>query len=121
MEDPDAAIETLGELKRIGLTIAIDDFGTGHLALSFLKRFPIDKLKIDLSFVQQVANDPNDAAIAVAIIAMAHSLSLDVVAEGVETAEQFAFLRSHGCDEIQGHYYHPPLSAQEFKTLLQSA
>jgi diguanylate cyclase (GGDEF)-like protein/PAS domain S-box-containing protein len=121
MEDPDAAIETLGELKRIGLTIAIDDFGTGRSALSYLKRFPIDKLKIDLSFVQQVANDPNDAAIAVAIIAMAHSLSLDVVAEGVETAEQFAFLRSHGCDEIQGHYYHPPLPAQEFEALLQSA
>jgi len=113
MERADEAVGKLKALSDMGIRISIDDFGTGYSSLSYLKRFPIDKLKIDQSFVRDVATDPDDAAIVVAIIAMAHSLDMKVVAEGVETAEQLAFLRQHGCDECQGYYFSRPLPAQD--------
>ncbi len=111
MERADEAVVKLKELSGMGIRISIDDFGTGYSSLSYLKRFPIDKLKIDQSFVRDVDTDPDDAAIVIAIIAMAHSLNVKVVAEGVETAEQLAFLQRHGCDECQGYYFSRPLPA----------
>ena len=111
MERTEEAISKLQALSDMGIRISIDDFGTGYSSLSYLKRFPIDKLKIDQSFVRDVATDPDDAAIVVAIIAMAHSLDVKVVAEGVETAELLDFLRRHGCDECQGYYFARPMPA----------
>jgi len=120
MCNPEGAIETLGELKAIGIQISIDDFGTGYSSLSYLRQFPFDTLKLDRSFVSEVTKDEKDAAITTAILQMARSLNLKIVAEGVETASQLAFLRSHECDEIQGYLFSPPLSAQNFEELLRS-
>lgn len=111
MKDPAGAMELLAALRRIGLRISMDDFGTGYSSLAQLKRFPLDSVKIDRSFVQDVPQDPNDAAIIRAVIAMGHALKLKVIAEGVETAEQLAFLQRHGCDEIQGFYFSRPMLA----------
>ena len=102
----------------IGIRISIDDFGTGYSSLAYLKRFPVDVLKIDRSFIMDVTTNPADAAITTAIISMAHSLDVKVVAEGVETVEQFDFLRVRGCDEIQGYYLAQPLPAIEISKLL---
>jgi diguanylate cyclase (GGDEF)-like protein/PAS domain S-box-containing protein len=110
MEDPAAAVRALQLLREIGVTIAIDDFGTGYSSLAFLRRFPIDALKVDQSFVRDVVDDEDDAAIARAMIAMARSLRLDVVAEGVENAAQLAFLRAEGCGKAQGFYFSRPLT-----------
>jgi diguanylate cyclase (GGDEF)-like protein len=103
--------DVIRELKTLGVGIAIDDFGTGYSSLAYLKRFPIDTLKIDISFVREVTTSPTAAAIAVAIISMARSLKMKVVAEGVETVPQLEFLRQHDCDEIQGYYCSRPLTA----------
>jgi len=119
MQDVEAAVATMQEMKGMGFLLTIDDFGTGYSSLNYLKRFPIDKLKIDQSFVRDITTDPDDASITLAIISMAHSLGLRVIAEGVETAEQLAFLREHGCDEIQGYYFSKPVPADEFAGLLQ--
>ncbi len=111
IDDPENAAATLGRLKDMGLTIALDDFGTGYSSLSYLKRFPIDCLKIDRTFVRDIATDPDDAAIVTAIITMAQSLKLEVVAEGVETQQQVDFLRARGCLAAQGYFFSKPLPA----------
>jgi EAL domain-containing protein (putative c-di-GMP-specific phosphodiesterase class I) len=118
MHSVDATLDTLSRLKDMGVRLAIDDFGTGYSSLSYLKRFPLDTLKIDRSFIKDLPRDAEDAAIAKAIIAMAHSLKLAVVAEGVEAAEQLAFLQQHGCDVVQGYLFSRPVSAEEFAALL---
>ncbi len=120
MQDAEAAILLLEDMKAMGLKISVDDFGTGYSSLSYLKRFPIDKFKIDQSFVRDLATDTDDAVIVSTIISMAHSLKLKVIAEGVETAEQLVFLKQQGCDEIQGYYFSKPVSAEEFTKLLSS-
>jgi diguanylate cyclase (GGDEF)-like protein/PAS domain S-box-containing protein len=109
MEDPEFALQTLLACHDMDIRIAIDDFGTGYSSLSYLKRFPLDVLKIDQSFVADIPDDEDDAAIIDAIIAMAHRLKLEVIAEGVETEEQAAFLRDHDCDNVQGYLYARPL------------
>lgn len=111
-------IGILRRLKALGIRVSIDDFGTGYSSLAYLKRFPIDVLKIDRSFIKDITTNPADAAITIAIIGMAHSLDVKVVAEGVETVEQFDFLRGQGCDEIQGYYLARPLPAIEISKLL---
>ena len=111
MKNSGAAIETLGELKKMGIKIAIDDFGTGYSSLGYLKRLPIDILKIDKSFVCDVTTDADDAALVMAIITLAHNLSLEVIAEGVETEEQLRFLRLLKCDGWQGYLYSKPVTA----------
>ena len=113
MSDADRTAHVLRELKDSGISISIDDFGTGYSSLSRLKRFPLDRLKIDRSFVTKVHEDSNDAAIAEAIINMSHSLGLTVIAEGVELKEQLSFLAERGCDEMQGYLLSVPLSADE--------
>lgn len=113
MEDVEGAIEVLNALRSEGIHVSIDDFGTGFSSLSYLKRFPANKLKIDKSFIQSLATDPYDAAIAQAIIVMAHSLNQKAIAEGVETEEQMELLRRLGCDEIQGYLFSPPVSSEE--------
>ncbi|HUP62661.1 MAG TPA: PAS domain S-box protein [Thermoanaerobaculia bacterium] len=118
MQSPDTSIRTLYDLKKLGLRISLDDFGTGHSSLSYLKRFPIDTLKIDQSFVRDITTDPDTAAIVEAIIAMAHSLRLKVVAEGVEFTEQANFLRRHACDQMQGYLIKEPVPSHEFLRLV---
>ncbi|HXZ47698.1 MAG TPA: EAL domain-containing protein [Usitatibacter sp.] len=113
MQEPEEAVRTLANLKRYGVRIAVDDFGTGYSSLAYLKRFPIDALKIDRAFVSDATANPDDAAITLAIINLGHSLGLTVVAEGVENEAQLAFLREHGCDEMQGFLFSPPLPAEE--------
>jgi diguanylate cyclase (GGDEF)-like protein/PAS domain S-box-containing protein len=118
MRNPESAVTLLQQLKDMGIHISIDDFGTGYSSLAYLKRFPIDSLKIDRSFVTDVPQDTGDVAINVAIIAMAHSLGLKVVAEGVETQEQLDFLRKQGCDEMQGYFFSKPLPLEQVTALL---
>jgi diguanylate cyclase (GGDEF)-like protein/PAS domain S-box-containing protein len=118
MQSVDVTLETLHKLRDMGVRLAIDDFGTGYSSLSYLKRFPLHTLKIDRSFVTDLPRDAEDVAITKAIIAMAHSLRLAVVAEGVETPEQLAFLQQHGCDEVQGYLFSHPVSADDFGALL---
>jgi diguanylate cyclase (GGDEF)-like protein/PAS domain S-box-containing protein len=113
MQNAEAAIHTLRELKTLGVRISIDDFGIGYSSLNYLKRLPIDTLKIDQSFVRDITSDPDDAAIATAVIALAHTLKLRVVAEGVETQEQLAFLAARHCDRMQGYLFSRPLPPQE--------
>jgi len=120
MEPIPAVRRTLEELKALGLHIAIDDFGTGYSSLAYLKRFPINTLKIDQSFIRDITTDPDAATIASAIIGLAKSLRLTVVAEGVETEAQLRVLRSYGCDEVQGYLFSPPLPPAEFAELLRT-
>ncbi|WP_444544375.1 bifunctional diguanylate cyclase/phosphodiesterase [Pseudomonas paralcaligenes] len=115
MRDVGETLQVLASLKRLGLSIAVDDFGTGYSSLNYLKQFPIDVLKIDRSFVDGVPGGEQDAQIARAIIAMAHSLNLAVIAEGVETQGQLDFLREHGCDEVQGYLFGKPMAADQFE------
>ena len=118
-EDPDKVAATIRELKQHGVRFSIDDFGTGYSSLSYLKRFAVDSLKIDQSFVKNVGSAPDDEAISLAVISLAHSLRLKVIAEGVETAEQRDFLWRNGCDEIQGYFYSTPLPGREFTSILR--
>ena len=117
--DPDAIRHTLRELKRLGVRVALDDFGTGYSSLSYLKRFPVDVLKIDRSFVRDVVLDADDAAITEGMVAMARALRLQVVAEGVETEKQRAFLEGIGCHAMQGYLFSPPIPADEMELLLK--
>jgi diguanylate cyclase (GGDEF)-like protein len=119
MQNADFTISVLGDLKKMGVRVSIDDFGTGYSSLSYLKQFPIDTLKIDRSFVRDLSLATGDSAIAAAVIALAHSLKLQVVAEGVETPEQLAILRRHGCDRMQGYLYSPPVPASQFEKLIR--
>jgi EAL domain-containing protein (putative c-di-GMP-specific phosphodiesterase class I) len=109
----DVTLSVLQELRALGLKLAIDDFGTGYSSFSYLRQFRVSKLKIDRSFVRDIAVDPDDAAIAAAIISMAKSLHLKVIAEGVEDEAQMSFLRAHQCDEIQGYYFSKPLAVDK--------
>lgn len=119
MSDPDAFIKSTRRLKEMGTSLSVDDFGTGYSSLNHLKRFAINRLKIDQSFVREITYDPNAAAITLAIMALARSLKMYTIAEGVETAAQVAFLRRQGCNEIQGYYFSRPLPAPEFEAVLR--
>ncbi len=118
MDKRDETIQSMNVLREMGVHLAIDDFGTGYSSMSYLKRFPISKLKIDQSFVRDIAHDPDDAAIVTATIALGHGLNLVVIAEGVETEEQLQFLKSKGCEQMQGYYFSRPLSAEDVTVLL---
>src|SRR5713226_6569259 len=120
MYNPDQAVKLLSELKAMGLYVAIDDFGIGYSSLSQLKRFPIDTIKVDRSFIKDLMENRDDAAITEAIIAMGKSLNLNVIAEGVETNDQVNFLRDHQCDEMQGYYFSKPTPENEFADLLRN-
>lgn len=120
MKDEEKLIKKLCAIKDTGVRLSIDDFGTGYSSLSYLKRFPIDVIKIDRSFVMEITSNPDGAAIVQTILAMAHTLKLRVVAEGVEKLEELMFLREHGCEEMQGYYFSKPVPLSEFEELLRS-
>ncbi len=119
MENTSHTIASLKTLQQMGIKVSIDDFGTGYSSLAYLRRFPIDKLKIDIAFIREVTSNPQDAAIAKTIIELAHSLDLQVIAEGVETVEQLAFLTANGCDQVQGYLFSRPLPISELDELLR--
>jgi EAL domain-containing protein (putative c-di-GMP-specific phosphodiesterase class I) len=118
MRRAESTAYALQQLKAIGVRLAVDDFGTGYSSLSYLTRFPIDALKLDQSFVHEIISSSNDAIVVSAVISMGKSLKHRIIAEGVETAEQLAFLQAHGCDEGQGHYFGRPVAAQQFAKVL---
>ncbi len=118
MKDPELSINILSQIRDLGISISIDDFGTGYSSLSYLKKLPIDKVKIDRSFIQDLPYDENDIAIVRAIIALASSLKLEIIAEGVETKEQLDFLVNEGCSTIQGYYYSKPIPKNEYEDFL---
>ena len=118
MQNAEFTIQVLSHLQALGVKIAIDDFGTGYSSLSYLKHFPVNTLKIDRCFIQDITTDRHDATISLAIIDLAHSLSLQVIAEGVETTEQIQFLKANNCDQVQGYFFSPPLPAPEFEKML---
>jgi diguanylate cyclase (GGDEF)-like protein/PAS domain S-box-containing protein len=120
MADADAFIQATEQLKGLAVTLTIDDFGTGFSSLSYLRRFAIDRLKIDQSFVRDVTHDSSSAAIAMAVISLSHNLKLSALAEGVETEAQLAFLRARDCDEMQGYYFSRPVPAAEIEQMLRS-
>jgi diguanylate cyclase len=119
MRHTESTTYTLGRLKAIGVRLTVDDFGTGYSSLSYLTRFPIDSLKLDQSFVHNIITGSNDAIVISSVISMAKSLRQSVIAEGVETMEQLAFLQAHGCDEGQGYYFSRPAAAHQFANLLE--
>ena len=120
MHNAERLIDMLSNIRALGVHISVDDFGTGYSSLSYLKRFPVDRLKIDRSFVQDILVDKDSEAIVRTIIALGHNLGLKLVAEGVESAEQVAYLLANGCDELQGFYYGRPMPAHEFELLLRT-
>lgn len=120
MDDPQKTIESMNELRRIGVKLAIDDFGTGYSSISYLKQFPVDALKLDRSYVKDIETDSGDAAICAATISLAHDLGLEVVAEGVETAKQYEYLKLLNCDKFQGYYFCKPLPASEAEAYIRA-
>lgn len=121
MKNPEEAARTMEEFRDCGLRLALDDFGTGYSSLAYLRRFPFDFVKIDKAFITDITRNPGDAAIATAVIAMAHHLGLQVVAEGVETEGQLSYLRELDCDQVQGYYFSRPIPADAFATMLRNA
>ena len=121
MSDPEKSIDILEHLSAMGVLVSVDDFGTGYSSMSYLRRFPIDKLKIDRVFIDEIVSRPEDASIVRAIVSLAHSLRLKVVAEGVETPAQLDFLKTAGCDEYQGYHFSRPLPAADFERLMREA
>jgi EAL domain-containing protein (putative c-di-GMP-specific phosphodiesterase class I) len=119
MKHAESAASILQTLRRRGVQVAIDDFGTGYSSLGYLRKFPLDALKIDQSFVRQISTAGEDTAIVTAVIAMARSLKLRVVAEGVETLEELEFLQANGCDEAQGYYFSRPVPPEQFARMLR--
>jgi EAL domain-containing protein (putative c-di-GMP-specific phosphodiesterase class I) len=119
MHDPEKSAKTLRKLSELGVCIAVDDFGAGYSSLSYLRRFPLDKLKIDRTFIAEIAKCDDDAQIVRAIVSLAHSLRLSVIAEGVETADQLDFLREVGCDQYQGYYCSVPVTAEKFEIMMK--
>jgi EAL domain-containing protein (putative c-di-GMP-specific phosphodiesterase class I) len=120
MDNDRAALDALEWLRELGVRVSVDDFGTGYSSLNYLKRLPVDTLKIDRSFIDDIPHNSDDVAIARSIISLGHHLNLNIVAEGVETAAQAEFLLAHGCDEVQGFYFSRPVPAEEFETLLRA-
>jgi len=120
MTDPEESVAILEELSTMGVLVSVDDFGTGYSSMSYLRRFPIDKLKIDRGFINEVMLRPEDASIVRAIVSLAHGLKLKVVAEGVESTEQVEFLKTLGCDQYQGYHFSPALPAPQFEALVRS-
>jgi EAL domain-containing protein (putative c-di-GMP-specific phosphodiesterase class I) len=118
MTNAEKSVAMLEQLSRLGVVVAMDDFGTGYSSMSYLQRFPIDKLKIDISFIRNLSSNPADVSIVGAIISLAHGLHLKVVAEGVETAEQLALLKQMGCDQYQGFLYSPAVAPANVSSLL---
>jgi diguanylate cyclase (GGDEF)-like protein len=121
MSDPEQSIAVLEQLSAMGVLVSVDDFGTGYSSMSYLRRFPIDKLKIDRIFINEIVTRPEDASIVRAIVSLAHSLNLKAVAEGVETADQLDFLNAAGCDEYQGYHFSHPLPAVDFERLIRES
>jgi diguanylate cyclase (GGDEF)-like protein len=121
MTDPEQSVTILEQLSAMGVLVSVDDFGTGYSSMSYLRRFPIDKLKIDRVFIDEIASRPEDASIVRAIVSLAHSLRLKVVAEGVETSAQLDFLKAAGCDEYQGFHFSRPLPAADFERLIRES
>jgi EAL domain-containing protein (putative c-di-GMP-specific phosphodiesterase class I) len=119
MHNTDKVISMMDEIAALGISLSLDDFGTGYSSLSYLKRFPINTLKIDRSFVINIPDDGDDCAIAGAIVSMSKQLKHNVIAEGVESAEQLLFLRTLGCDEIQGYLFSPPVPAEKFEAMVR--
>jgi EAL domain-containing protein (putative c-di-GMP-specific phosphodiesterase class I) len=119
MQNPTRMIAVLARIKELGVRLALDDFGTGYSSLAQIKHFPVDTLKVDRSFIRNIPKDTEDRAITEAIIAMGKTLSLTVVAEGVETEEQMNFLKDHSCDEMQGYYFSKPIIPEQFAELLR--
>lgn len=119
MGNPEEAIQILKQISNLGIELAIDDFGTGYSSLVYLKHLPLNKLKIDQAFIKDLPNSEEDVAIARAVIALAKSLNLKVIAEGVETQEQKEFIVKNGCDNIQGYFYSKPVPAHEFEKILK--
>ena len=120
-KDVNAMIATMNSLREIGICFELDDFGTGYSSLQYLKKLPLCQLKIDQTFVRDIAVDSNDRTLVLTIITMAHSLGLQVIAEGVETEEQLEFLKNNGCDHYQGYLFGRPLPIDEFEATLKQA
>ncbi|HKL48916.1 MAG TPA: GGDEF domain-containing phosphodiesterase, partial [Desulfuromonadales bacterium] len=119
MDDPQKAVETMQRLKTLGICLSLDDFGTGYSSLNYLRWFPVDTLKIDRSFIVDAVESPTGASLTTSVIALAHSLNLVAVAEGVETLEQLQFLKNCSCDSFQGFFFSKPVPADEFETMLR--